>query len=91
MTKIRIHSTGPITSPSNTIMYWHHSLGRVDVNQTCGALFGFVFDQYAVVSLSHDEGEYRLTRDTNLLSVLQTVDCDYANITIWAKHHLYSD
>ena len=89
---VNIYGAGPNDEP----MYWKRYMGRVNVNRTCGEMFGPVFEQYAVVSLGADEAieafEYRLSRDTNLLTALTRLDRHLlGNVVIFAKHHADSD
>jgi hypothetical protein len=80
--EVRIYGNGP----SNEREYWQRYLGRVNVNRTCGEMFGPVFDQYDIVWIRTAHGsEYRLTRDKNLLSALTDANL-HGNIEVHARH-----
>ncbi len=84
---VYIYGAGPNDEPR----YWKKYMGHVNVNRTCGEMFGPVFEQYAVVSLGADETfEHRLSRDTNLLAAVRRLDMR-GDVVIVAKHHTDSD
>ena len=75
-------------------MFWTHTKRR-HTNQTCGAMFGTVFEQYDHVSLritsvlADNDGlaEHRLTETDNLWRVLTMLDMQAErDVVIWAKN-----
>ena len=71
--RVRIFGAGPNNEPK----YWERDIGVVNVNATCGALFGSVFEQYTYVCVVAVAGrgipdfEQRVTKESNLLSELE--------------------
>ena len=86
--QIRIYgASGP-----NNPMYWRRE-GTADVDNTCGELFGPVFEQYKVVfiwsmkavPLTGGIPHLNLTREDNLLSVLRSLELKNEVIDIYAE------
>ncbi len=87
--QVRIYgAAGP-----NNPMYWLRE-GPADVDNTCGRLFGPVFDQYEVVFIWNTTAsplnggipQQNLAREDNLLSVLRSLKLeDEAVIDIYAE------
>ena len=79
---VHIYGAGPGNEPG----FWWRDMHRVDVNVTCGALFGPVFEQYDLVSVVSPEGfVHHLTRDTNLNHVLRRLHM-HTFVDIWAGY-----
>ena len=83
---VLVHIYG--AGPGNEAGFWYRDIGRVTVNASCGALFGPVFEQYDVVSVVSPEGVvHRLTRDTNLRTVLVMLNMRHVSaVDIWAGY-----
>jgi hypothetical protein len=82
MMPVRIYGAGPSNEPE----YWQRYLGRVNVNRTCGEMFGPVFEQYDIVWIRGAHGSvHRLRKEDNLLSVVTDANL-YGNIDVHARH-----
>jgi hypothetical protein len=76
----------------NNPMYWQRKI-TVDADNTCGELFGPVFEQYKVVfiwsmkavPLTGGIPHVNLTREDNLLSVLRSLKLKNEVIDIYAE------
>ncbi len=89
--QIRVYGAGGPNEPK----FREYNI-TADVNQTCGALFGPVFDQYEqvfiwnikAIPLNDGIPEQRLTRDDNLLSVMTQLDMHLVEgvVEIWAEN-----
>ena len=73
---------------------WEHNI-TADVNQTCGALFGPVFDRYNYVCIFSTEAtayngipEHKLERGSYLLSVMCSLNMNLREgvVEIWAEN-----
>jgi hypothetical protein len=88
--QIRVYGAGSPNEPK----FWEHNI-TADVNQTCGALFGPVFDRYNYVCIFSTEAtayngipDHQLQGDTYLLSTMCNLNMNLREgvVEIWAEN-----